>query len=270
MKSRNEENLSVAEYIKRNYPSTKEEVLAYLETGRSRIVDKSKNDMHHSAAYYHRLLKLIEDFIGVVKNTVFLGRLEEYWFYSIYINYSGIKLALNHASITRENSRNTNNYTVDQQYILLTTKTKLLSVEQYAKAYDVETGTVRQWIRRGKIRSAVKNGNEWLIPELTEVPGRGYKSALYMWYEYLYDLPEEYSFLTDYTTVLINQSDVDKKKYIVTFTAGGVKPLVKEYDSKQREKLELFLISDPRIHNIESAIDEPQNVAFGIYDEVTQ
>ena len=110
-------------------------------------------------------------------------------------------------------------------------------MEENAKEYGVETVTVRQWIRRGKIRNAVKNGREWLIPELTELPGRGYTSAIYMWYEYLYDLPNEYKFLTDYTTVLINQCSDDRAKYEITFAAGGCKTLNKDIRSKGKRKI---------------------------------
>ena len=109
---------------------------------------------------------------------------------------------------------------------------------------------VRQWIRRGKIRNAKKRGREWLIPELTELPGRGYQSGVYEWYEYLEDLPEEYEFLRKYTVVIINQNRENKKVYEVTYAAGGVRPEKKEYSEKERERLELFLISHPQIHFI--------------------
>ena len=42
-----------------------------------------------------------------------------------------------------------------------------------------------------------------VIPELTELPGRGYQSGVYEWFEYLEDLPEEYEFLRNYTVVII-------------------------------------------------------------------
>mgnify|MGYP002802694782 FL=1 len=127
---------------------------------------------------------------------------------------------------------------------------KNLTVEEYANMYGVGVGTVRQWIRRGKIRNAKKRGREWLIPELTELPGRGYQSGVYEWYEYLEDLPEEYEFLRKYTVVIINQNRENKKVYEVTYAAGGVRPEKKEYSEKERERLELFLISHPQIHFI--------------------
>ena len=40
--------------------------------------------------------------------------------------------------------------------IIVEEKCLYLSVEEYAKVYDVKPTTVRQWIRRGKIRNAKK------------------------------------------------------------------------------------------------------------------
>ena len=255
----------LAEYLGNTKLMSKNAILKALQEAQERISRKAESDKHHSAAYYHALEKLIRQFTDEVKKTVLFEKLEDCWFYDLYITYSGIRLFLEHAVAYNQRCGDHPNYGIDQRFVLISKSTRLLSVEEYAREYSVETVTVRQWIRRGKIRNAIKRGREWYIPELTEIPSRGYKSALYMWYEYLYDLPEEYAFLTQYTSVIINQSRKDKSKYEVVFSAGGIKPVIKEYDTKSREKLELFLISDPRIHYTENALDEPQNVVFDIY-----
>ncbi|MBQ7200199.1 MAG: helix-turn-helix domain-containing protein [Eubacterium sp.] len=45
----------------------------------------------------------------------------------------------------------------------------LLTPEQYGEKYGFSAGTIRQWIRRGKVHSAVKKGHSWLIPELSHL-----------------------------------------------------------------------------------------------------
>lgn len=261
---------ALADYLRRTHPCTKQEVQEALRKAEDRIDEKAKTDKRHSAAYYHQLKKILADFTERVDKSVLFEHLEDCWYYDIYFNYAGARLSLEHAVPHKEHCGDHPNYNVNQVYTLVEKAAKLLTVDEYAKLYGVETVTVRQWIRRGKLRTAVKAGREWLIPELTELPQRGYKSAIYMWYEHLRDIPEEYEFLTKYTTVLINQNRSDKNKYDVTFAAGGVDPMIKIYDTRQREKLELFLISDPRIHNIESPYDEPQNVIAGEYDYCNQ
>lgn len=54
---------------------------------------------------------------------------------------------------------------------------ELMTVAEYAELSGVTVITVRQWIRRGKLRTARKNGRDWLIPSLSMPPQRGYESA---------------------------------------------------------------------------------------------
>lgn len=46
----------------------------------------------------------------------------------------------------------------DEDFTIHQTNARLLSLEEYGGVYGVAADTVRQWIRRGKIRSAVKLG----------------------------------------------------------------------------------------------------------------
>ncbi len=131
-------------------------------------------------------------------------------------------------------------------------------MDQYAQAYGVTATTVRQWIRRGKLRSAVKMGSEWRIPELAEVRGRGYLCDTYDRKEYLTDLPPKYEFFIDYDYVSFMQNKESKNLFDVSFGMrheDNESP--EEYekkkqthrkiqiDKKEREKFELYLISNP-------------------------
>lgn len=66
------------------------------------------------------------------------------------------------------------NNKITEQFKLLSVESDLISVGEYAKLYGIEPQTVNQWIRRGKIRTAKKIDNHWMIPTLTESPKRGY------------------------------------------------------------------------------------------------
>ena len=60
------------------------------------------------------------------------------------------------------------------------------------------------------------------------------------------DLPEEYTFLNEYTMVTLSQDDVVKTLYRAYFNGkGNSKSVV--YTAQEREKLELLLISHPLI-----------------------
>ena len=55
----------------------------------------------------------------------------------------------------------------------------LLSCAEFAKRCGVEQVTVRQWIRRGKLRTAVRAGRDWRIPSTAKRPEEGFVPAVY-------------------------------------------------------------------------------------------
>ena len=156
-----------------------------------------------------------------------------------------------------------NLYISDQAYRLFSVDSKLLTVEEYADRYRVETVTVRQWIRRGKIRTAIKYGNEWRIPELTELPTRGRSDALYFLDEDI-ELEKKYEYLRGCHSLWIIQDDYNKKLYQITLHG---KDITKEYrvmyfDVKEKEQLELYCISSPHIHYQESILESWEQDVF--------
>ena len=239
--------ISMADVFRKERFTAKEDILEWIKEARKRIIRKSEIDKKHSAAYYHIYQKMLEEFYDRIKQTKLFNRLEDFWYYTISFSDTGAKLFLCYADKCEfDDKGHVIQIGQGQSLPLIIIPAKNLTVEEYANMYGVGVGTVRQWIRRGKIRNAKKRGREWL----TELPGRGYQSGVYEWFEYLEDLPEEYEFLRNYTVVIINQNRENKKLYEVTFAAGGVIPEKREYNEKERERLELFLISHPQIHFI--------------------
>lgn len=239
---------TLREQLRNERFTTKEDLLMWISEAMNRIAKKAETDNQHSAAFYHIYENLLRKFEKKIEKTVLFEHLEDCWFYSLCITYSGAQLSLCHAEKGEIGKNGNVVITQDQDFILVTIDTKLLTVDDYASAYGVNTGTVRQWIRRGKIRNALKVGNEWRIPELTDMPVRGYQSGMYMWTGYLNNLPEEYEFLTKYSTALFNQDLKDKNRYRVSFLAQGVETKNIICDTHEREKLELFMISHPQIY----------------------
>lgn len=240
----------IIQQLRKERFTEKAQILAWIMDAKVRISQKSKTDKKHSAAFYHAYQSLLDRFAKSVSAAVLFEHLEDQWFYELTISHSGARLMLVHANSCWVGDTGFVQVTTNQSYTLINVKGKYLSVEEYADAYGVSVGTVRQWIRRGKIRTAVKVGNEWRIPEMTDIVGRGYQSAMYMWYTRLTDLPEKYSFLNNYSTVLINQNVTEKSKFDVTFAAGNVESKTETYESKEREKLELLLIAHPSVISI--------------------
>ena len=179
---------NMADVFRKQRFTSKEDILDWIKEARKRIIRKSEKDKKHSAAYYHIYQKMLEEFYDRIKQIKLFNRLEDFWYYMISFSDTGAKLFLCYADKCEYNEKG-HVIQIGQGQILplIIIPAKNLTVEEYANMYGVGVGTVRQWIRRGKIRNAKKRGREWLIPELTELPGRGYQSGVYEWYEYLED-----------------------------------------------------------------------------------
>ena len=232
---------------------TKEDILKDIGSLLKEIETKSQTDTEHSNAYYTRYTDLILRFKAEIEKRTFPDKMVGWWAYSYDVLETGVTLELIHYYTPGLNDEGyIDSLCAETKFELLHIKTKLLTVEQYAQAYDVTTTTVRQWIRRGKLRSAVKQGSEWRIPELAEISNRGYSWAQYTRNEFLSDAPEEYAFINDYDFISIDQNKENKGFFTVSFNIRSDDPeeigahhKELQMDQKEREKFELFLISNP-------------------------
>lgn len=231
----------------------KEDILDNIRWVKNDWTLRSKTDTKHTAAFYGILLDLLDRFVEAVRKARLFEAPLDCWVYSFDIDCKRITLMLEHcASYSVDSSQTIQFDLIDESFQLLSVKSKRLTVEEYAKIYGVEQGTVRQWIRRGKIRSAMKYGNEWRIPELVEPPRRGYFFGQYQWTEPLSDLPDEYAFLANYSQTTFSREYSDHTAYTVRFSGKEIAEKVWHCDVK--EKLDLFLISHPQIEFISDHI----------------
>ena len=145
-----------------------------------------------------------------------------------------------------------------EAYVLVRMEPRMLPVEEYALLHEVNVGTVRQWIRRGKIRSAQKLGNEWRIPEFVEPAGGKYRDGFFMWDEKLTNLPEGFEYLNDYYSAAITQVDKDSYKMALQSSSRKVKDRLVLLNAAERERLELALIADPLVSCLNGSLNFEQ------------
>lgn len=132
---------------------------------------------------------------------------------------------------------------VDNTYELLSLNCKMLTVNEFAELYNVKPLTVRQWIRRGKLRAVKKSGRDWLISEMANPPRRGYESVTYSWSDGV-DLPDEISEFAEYHCLHIFQNQDNKEEFNVYLGYPGSDKCKCLFLTKQEcEKLELMLLS---------------------------
>lgn len=249
MKFSNKRTLQYSDQFKKNHMTSKQDLLKKFDCIIKTVNQKSQDDTRHSAAYYHVVNELLKKFQKKLVSTRLFTELEDWWAYELTLSYDGIYLFCNHYNFHGLAPDNKLDMVCDQEFILLSVKSELLTVEQYAEQYGVESVTVRQWIRRGKIRTATKYGKEWRIPILTEPPTRGYSPASYSWKQPLTELPKGYEFLVAYDKVLILQIPEAKRQYQLFFSTTDNIEIKKciQVTEAEKEKLELFLIAHPLV-----------------------
>lgn len=256
-------------FYNNNAIRTKEELLQTIRETQIYLCEKENRivrENERSLVFFERLEMLFDKFYSEVEEMFLMEPLNDWWGYGISVSDTGISLKLCHFTILYDMFREVvNDYPTigvleaDEDFTIHETSAKLLSLEEFGAIHKVASDTVRQWIRRGKIRSAIKLGNDWRIPELFDLPKRGYNPGMYYWRDELPDLPENLSFMNDYKLVHISPStetgmwsvffmheymeDVNGRKFI-------------RMDNKQKEKFELYLIAHPLVKCSDNFIEE--------------
>lgn len=256
-------------FVAQNLMKAKEDVRERLVSAKKEVLEKTEKDTHHSIGYYRTVERLFDEFILKVENTPLPMIRDEWWYYSFQIDSRGIALNMNYLNnldflLNDDGEVVSTGMGSTTPFTLITAETKRLTVEEYAKYYDVEPVTVRQWIRRCKIRTAVKEGKEWRIPELTDVPHRKFDIAEYFVDHINYGgdhpdigLPEEYRFLEEAQRISIEQNKDGKDSYTIKIYTYSYMSPAKQINitGKERERLEFCLISNPHFHYQQGSYD---------------
>lgn len=223
---------------------TKLDIENKIQYIRQQAVNFEKTDIIHSAVWYRRFDELMQSFLQEVHATPLFEQLEPGWFYDIYIDYDGIWLQLQHQTV--KDDGDDINAVTDASFTLIHTNLQYYTVTQYCEAYGIPEVTLRQQIRRGKFPSARKIDGEWQIPQLSDFKRRGYGDASYQIEDKL-NCPPDLSYLCDVSVVEIQQDKTDKSSFIIDLYKEDCIEKFKTLilTSKDKERLELYLISHP-------------------------
>lgn len=235
------------------YITSKEQLVESL--GRYVKKAKSKKGLpvfnECSSTFKKVYLELLTEFYNEVRKTPLFEKLEPYWFYSFRIDENGAILFLCHVpryglGVDLEGEY-IDSISYDACFELVTKKARVLSVEEYAENYGVSVGTVRQWIRRAKIRGAVKTASGWRISELCEVRERKYTTGGY-YCDYGAIISKEYPFLEKCDSIIIEQNSECAELFDISLWGKNDEDYIDfQMNRQEREKFELFLITHPDV-----------------------
>lgn len=195
------------------------------------------------------LLALCDEFLERLYGCSIPTLIKPWYCYEYSVTYDGIRLDLiKYEDVTFNIEGELDSMLSSPEYTLVEVKCDNLTVEQYAQMHNVTDITVRQWIRRGKLRTAKKYGRDWLIPAMSDTPKRGFESVTYRWETIPEEITNAFPFLSDTECVYICQDDFDKKVfYAITGWPNDVKRHKVVLTIKEREQLELMLITSSEV-----------------------
>lgn len=229
------------------FMTSKEEVLNKLDL-HIKYIERRVANNDDDPTYMTAKINFLKKFKEKVEMTTLFKHLEDWWSYEYSLSSKGAILYLVHARGVLVDFNMSITCSHDTRVKVIEFPTQILTVDEFAKSIGVKSGAVRQWIRRAKIRSAFKQGQEWRIPELSSPIKRGYIDTRYAWTEKLTDAPEGYEYLSEPSSVSIHQDMDDKKYYELWVSApNGYSSNIYRLTEAEREKLELYLISKPEV-----------------------
>ena len=238
----------------KNLPRTKQAVIATLDNANRSIVNEMRNNPLHTVQYYNALSQLLNKVIvEIASRNIFDA--PEGWFYSFVITNKSAALYIQHVAEIQMDENGNALLDVNEKFRLINYPVRLLTVEEYASVSKTEAGTVRQWIRRGKLRNAIKIGGEWRIPEITDPPTRGFTPVRYYNNGHFLSLPKELGVSLNQKPCIIDiYKAKEEKGYVVLFDGAPAMIPQRLLTDAERERLELMLISNSNITNSSSVV----------------
>ena len=235
-------------------PTNKQSVIATLDNASKNVMSEMRNNPQHTLQYYNALSFLLDKVIvEIASRNIFDA--PDGWFYSFEITNKNAAMYIRHVSEIQEDEDGSVVLDIDERFRLINYPVGLLTVEQFASRSKIEAGTVRQWIRRGKLRNAIKVGGEWRIPEITDPPTRGFTPVRYYNNGQFFFLPKEIgASFNQHPSVIDIYKSKEEKGYIVLFDYAPAILPQKLLTDAEREKLELMLIGNPNITNSASVV----------------
>ena len=235
-------------------PTNKQSVIATLDNASKNVMSEMRNNPQHTLQYYNALSFLLDKVIvEIASRNIFDA--PDGWFYSFEITNKNAAMYIRHVSEIQEDEDGNVVLDIDERFRLINYPVGLLTVEQFASHSKIEAGTVRQWIRRGKLRNAIKVGGEWRIPEITDPPTRGFTPVRYYNNGQFFFLPKEIgASFNQHPSVIDIYKSKEEKGYIVLFDYAPAILPQKLLTDAEREKIELMLIGNPNITNSASVV----------------
>ena len=234
----------IANAFRNMYLFSKEDIIDSFKLFMEHI--EFDEDNHYTNESKQKKIQLCNEFFVALQKCKLPTLTELWWYYDYEITGRGIFLNLCLAD-EKNIELDEDNETISMmsstvESTLIKIECEYLTVEQFAKIQDVSPVTVRQWIRRGKLRNAKKMGRDWFISSFEDKPSRGYMSVQYSLAESTQI--EKFPLVAAAESIFIYQDDKDKSVFhciFENFKSHFYQSM--QLKRKEVEEIELAIIS---------------------------
>lgn len=247
-------NARKRELFNQEYMTTKQALLRRIDAVVKRTegqVSRCPEEDLEGRRYLEAKLSNLHGFRDCVRETTLFEALDEGWCYEFAIDSHGTSLLIRHVSLSDIADNGHDEWLEVEEYDsrlkVIETRCRLLSVDEFASDRGVAPATIRVWIRRGKIRSAMKTASGWMVPEMAAPLRRGFSDAVYAWDVNLGYCPEGLEELDEPGSVIIRKSRDKGKRAVLYTNADHTQGAEYELGISEAERLELFLIGHPAV-----------------------
>ena len=228
--------------------TTKDDVLQGITKMKAECRNSHGGNRKVDKEYLEAKIREIDRFEKEIQKRVIFDAPEDWWAYALEMRSGDISLFLEHyTTVFPKEGVPIMEVEKNERYCLVEVKSKMITVDEYARLNGIKHVAAVARIRRGKLRCAVKFGKEWRIPLLSPPIKEGYTPATYTWDTYLNRLPVRYELFNDYNRADFFQDQVEPGKYHVRFSGDNIEALDIVCDRDQKGTIELLMIAHPNV-----------------------
>lgn len=232
-----------------NIPRTKDQILSIVSQALNDVYIERDQRPSRSINFYNELISLLT-VLSTDLQIRNLPKLDQDWYFSMEITTRKASLLIKHIR-----TMDSDFIEYDEAFPLIEKSVPLITVEEFADKNGCKPVSVRQWIRRGKLRDVIKNGNEWMIPKLLDPPTRGYKAVTYYTNGEFIAFPPEFNCMNSHPKKIFIAPTDETGKYMILVDGLSLNPIKQRlYSEEERIQIESILLSNPKITNDGSKI----------------
>lgn len=248
---------AIEKAFRKKYLLSQNDILQSLEGYMEYIEYDSDNG--YSKELIKNKLALCEKFYEKIEKCVLPVLTQFYWHYSYIDSGYGMELSISdgEALTLSDDGEYISDFTDTNIQRILFVETDYVTPEEFARIQEVSVATVKQWLKKGRLRHAKYIDGSWLIPATSEKPDNRYLPFFYT-----FDLEnpvyiEEFPIISVCDLILIYRED---RRYVCDLGNTKTHFSEKMYLSKEEvERLEYALIKSGKAH-IQSPIQFIPNI----------